>query len=385
MRITSFEYKDHAIEWTLENIDFNSLTLLVGASGVGKTRILKAILHLKKIALGASLNGLEWKVKFVANNQNCEWSGCFENKGFLSEIIFYDPDKTDDKDKSNIEFERLYVDDKLVIERNLEGINFNGVKTVKLSQKESAISLLKEEDNVNFIYKEFSKIVFDDGSQEKNNILNFIVFDNDEPLSKCSKYTDLDSIRNSDESLKTKLYLAYKNVPKKFREIQDSFIDVFPYVEGLRIDPIEKSDERMPRFFKEMPLIQIKETGVNNWIDERKLSSGMYRTLMLISELHLCADGTIILIDEFENSLGINCIDDVTRNIATYSGELQFIITSHHPYIINNISIDNWKVITRKAGVVKNYNASELNLGKSKHEAFTQLINLDKYLRGIDL
>ena len=111
----------------------------------------------------------------------------------------------------------------------------------------------------------------------------------------------------------------------------------------------------------------------------------MYRTLFHIAELYLCADGTIVLIDEFENSLGINCIDDITDSIVTYTGDLQFIITSHHPYIINNISLDNWKVIFRKAGVVKNYNATQLNIGKSKHEAFTQLINLDMYSDGVEI
>ena len=140
----------------------------------------------------------------------------------------------------------------------------------------------------------------------------------------------------------------------------------------------------MHRVLKETPFIQIKESGIPNWIEERKLSSGMYRVLMHIAELYLCADGTIILIDEFENSLGINCIDDITNSIVTDRRDLQFIMTSHHPYIINNISLDNWKVITRKAGTVKNYNATQLNLGKSKHKAFTQLINLDKYSEGLE-
>jgi chromosomal replication initiation ATPase DnaA len=49
MNIQSFVYKDNAVEWQLEPITFKPLTLLVGASGVGKTRILQAILNLKKL------------------------------------------------------------------------------------------------------------------------------------------------------------------------------------------------------------------------------------------------------------------------------------------------------------------------------------------------
>jgi len=383
MKITSFEYTDYAVEWMLESINFSSLTLLVGASGVGKTRILKAILHLKKIARGASLNGVQWKVKFSIDADSYEWSGLFENKGFLSESIFDDSDNEDEKDRPNIESEKLYINDAFVIDRTRDGIYFNGAKTVKLSQKESVVSLLKEEDQLKAVHYGFSKILFDDSAKEEHGLFKLIF--NDEETSKKNKYKDLNSIRNSDETIRSKLYLTYSNAPEQFEEIKNSFIDVFPYVEDLKIERIKNSDERMPRVLREIPFIQIKEVGIHNWIDERKLSSGMSRTLMHIAELYLCTDGTIILIDEFENSLGINCIDEITNSIVTYKRELQFIITSHHPYIINNISLANWKVITRKAGVVKNYNTTQLNLGKSKHEAFTQLINHDKYSDGVEL
>ena len=67
----------------------------------------------------------------------------------------------------------------------------------------------------------------------------------------------------------------------------------------------------------------------------------------------------------------------------TYERDLQFIITSHHPYIINNISYKNWKIVTRNGGVVTAKDATDYDIGKSKHQAFTQLINLDAYSEGI--
>lgn len=384
MKITSLEYIDHAVEWELETIEFNDLTLLVGASGVGKTRILDAILNLKKIARGESLNGIQWKIKFSINSDTYEWSGLFKNKGFFSDFIFKSKNNKDEKDRSIIENEKLYINNSLIIDRTNEGIFFNGVKTIKLSQKESVISLLKEEEQMQPIYFELSKIIFNDNTREEHRFIRLLI-ENDEALKKNKSKKDLDSIRNSDETLRSKLYLTYLNIPSQFEEIKNSFIDVFPYIEDVKIEPIKSSDDRMRHFFREMPFIQIKEVGIQNWIDETKLSSGMYRTLMHIAELYLCADGTIILIDEFENSLGINCIDEITNSIVTYKRDLQFIITSHHPYIINNISLKNWKIITRKAGIVKNYNTTQLNLGKSKHEAFTQLINLEKYSEGVEL
>ena len=114
------------------------------------------------------------------------------------------------------------------------------------------------------------------------------------------------------------------------------------------------------------------------------MSSGMIKTFMQIAHIHLSPRGTVFLIDEFENGFGVNCINDITDILIHQGGEVQFIITSHHPYIINNIPLDNWKIISRKAGIVDNYTANDFNLHESNHEAFTKLINLDVYVDGAD-
>ena len=109
----------------------------------------------------------------------------------------------------------------------------------------------------------------------------------------------------------------------------------------------------------------------------------MFKTLMQIAQLFLCAESTVILIDEFENSLGINCIDTLTENLLYDNRDLQFILTSHHPYIINAIGMEYWKVVSRNGGVILTKNAEEYKLGQSRHEAFKQLIQLNEYRKGI--
>ena len=99
----------------------------------------------------------------------------------------------------------------------------------------------------------------------------------------------------------------------------------------------------------------------------------MLRTLIQISEIFLLNTGSVILVDEFENSLGINCIDVLTDDIIHENKNLQFIATSHHPYIINNIPYEYWKITTRKGGHISIKDASDYKLGKSKQEAFMQL------------
>jgi predicted ATPase len=385
MYIKSLIYEDQSTDWKLELIEFKPLTLLVGVSGVGKTQILKALLNLKRISRGSSLNGLKWNIEFKSSTGlDYKWCGAFENKGFISEIIseFVD-DEEDEKNKPYIDNEQLFIDGNLIVDRNREGILFNKSKTVKLSQQESVISLLKEEEQIKDIHEDFKKILFDNNAGDSFR-LNRFSFDN-EIESKSKKYKNLQAIRNSDEHIKTKLCLLYINQKKAFNEIVDYFIDIFPHVKDIKIEPIRDDNKKLPFYFRESPFIQIKEKDVSNWIDEFKISSGMLRTLMHIAELYLCADDTVILIDEFENSLGINCISQVTRSILVSERNLQFIITSHHPYIINDMDFSHWKIVTRKGSIVTATDAEKFGIGsKSKHQAFTQLANLTAYSEGID-
>ncbi|MDM8546888.1 AAA family ATPase [Candidatus Venteria ishoeyi] len=383
MRIKKLAYTNKTTSWELNPISFDQLTLLVGASGVGKTRILKSILDLKKIARGAALNGVKWFVEFTSTYGNrYKWEGEFENKGFSAGSIFYSDDEDEDKEKPNIEVEKIFLNNTLIIDRTIDGILFNGTKTVKLSQNESIVSLLREEEEIKEIYIEFDNVIFNDNTGSTSSLRRFS-FD-DKIDEKLEKYKSIESIRNSNEEIESKLYLSYKNQKDAFSNIANAFIDIFPYVTEVKVEPLTNSGTRIPLFMRDMPFIQIKEKGIKNWVDETKLSSGMYRALIHIAELYLCSNSSLILIDEFENSLGINCIDELTNSIVTAERDLQFIITSHHPYIINNISPSYWKVISRKAGLVISHDSSDFNFEKSKHKAFTQLINLDIYSEGVD-
>ncbi|MDD1469355.1 ATP-binding protein, partial [Dolichospermum sp. ST_sed5] len=87
---------------------------------------------------------------------------------------------------------------------------------------------------------------------------------------------------------------------------------------------------------------------------------------------------SVILIDEFENSLGINCMSELTDFILDKSPDVQFILTSHHPYIINNIPWETWQIVSKygnKVRVRKSLNIPELNTASSL-DKFTQLVNL---------
>jgi predicted ATPase len=129
----------------------------------------------------------------------------------------------------------------------------------------------------------------------------------------------------------------------------------------------------------------IKERAYDGWITEANISSGMTRTLILLVELALAPAGSVIVIDELENSLGINCLPAIVDRMLARAGELQFIVTSHHPYIINNIPSEYWRLVRRAGSEVTITPASEIPAlnGKSSLDRFIRLINSREFEEGI--
>jgi hypothetical protein len=69
-------------------------------------------------------------------------------------------------------------------------------------------------------------------------------------------------------------------------------------------------------------------------------------------------------------------MDVLADDLIHENKTLQFIVTSHHPYIINNIPYEYWKIVTRHGGNIMVGDAASYNLGKSKQNAFMQLTKI---------
>lgn len=372
-------FYDRGFEWRLNPIQFSDLTLLVGISGVGKSRIIKAICALQIIAKGGSLNGAEWDIYFVTTNKlSYRWKGRFETQQETKLII---EDEQTEKPKYRILEEELWANEASIVRRNSAETIFKDSRVPKISPYQSVVEIFSEEEDIAPIQDAFNRIVYTDYDPKGSINVLFIATNY---INADKEYGSLEKIQQSNLAIQIKLALAYHNAPEIFQKIKHDFIEVFPHVEDIQIKPIE--GKGLPSFIAEhlaeYHVVHIKETGVNNWIAQDRISAGMLKTLIYISELYLCAEGSVILIDEFENSLGVNCIDILTE-LLLGSRNLQFIITTHHPYIINKISMEHWKIVTRQGGVVTARDAKDFNLGKSRHQAFMQLINLEEYAEGI--
>lgn len=94
----------------------------------------------------------------------------------------------------------------------------------------------------------------------------------------------------------------------------------------------------------------------------------------------------MVLIDELEASFGVNCLPAATDLLLSRAPDIQFIVTSHHPYIIDRIPSRYWKIVTRRGSHVRVLDATTipaLTQGKSHLDNFSRLINLPEYEHGI--
>ncbi|MFM6079433.1 MAG: AAA family ATPase, partial [Dolichospermum sp.] len=335
MKIISLRIKNNFLGWDFDEVDLSSnLTLLVGVSGAGKTQILRAITDLSRIASGKAINGLEWKIKFsTVQGNEFIWEGSFDALE-ADKLIF---DDRDEKEKPSLLYEKLTLRNDVLIERHQETIKFKDQQMPKLSSHQSMIYILKEESDIKDAYDALNRIKYRD--QTGNGIYKML----NKPLHLLSsKYKTLDSIVNSGEDIITKLYLTYFHKLDIFNKIRLSFIDIFQQIEDIKVELFDRDD--LPKSVS-IPYIFIKEKSVPKWIREDRMSSGMLRTLIHLSEIYLSNPETVILINEFENSLSINCINILTDDLIHENKTLQFLATSHHPYIINNIPYEYWKIV----------------------------------------
>lgn len=385
MRIERLEFWDKVMNWKLDSTDFfPDLTLLVGVSGVGKTKILQAIRTLKRIARRSNMRsldwGVSWRVNFTTSGTKYVWEGEYEGRQDGCDEVdigtadWQEPPDEDDNasPEPRILRERLCAGEDVIIDRNSDIIRFHNQPTPKLSPSKSSLALLREEESIKPVVDGFGHITYLDQTAPKwgEVITNFD--------AQCKRYRDIRDIQESDLTVYNKMAILYWKDSEVFKKIVSQFREVFPLVEDVRFVRMSMGP------FAEVPDLKIKEVGVDRWIPEGQISSGMFRVLMHLGSVALCPEESVILIDEFENSLGINCLDAVTVDMMGHRHHLQFIVTSHHPYIINNIPSNHWKLVTRRAGEVRTIGAAEAGIGKSRHEAFIQLMNSPLYQDGLN-
>jgi energy-coupling factor transporter ATP-binding protein EcfA2 len=390
MKIQKFSFSHHRENWHIDEVSFDDFNLLVGPSGVGKTRILVALETIFGVALGREkLDDFEWTIDFSHVDKSYTWflkSAIPEN-----EYIF----EIESKQFEVIEERLIQVENKTeIFHITSSSSKLNNIKLPKIKKTESAMSLFPEEDLIVPLVHGFESILsskpLNQSTQPENGklIVQTLSFFNNNIKDNANKYS-----RDVEELFKRKIaffsphirafiLFKYKKYDTNdnslgffgygFNNIVESYLNIFPEIKDIKITREAISND------EDLIFCEIQDADSEEWIPQDRMSSGMFRTLMYIIEVITAPEGSVILIDEFENSLGINCMSEVTDFILDHADGLQFIITSHHPYIINNIPWQDWQIVSRKGNRIKTKKATEISAlnTASSLDKFTQLINV---------
>jgi len=377
MQIISYEFHDPD-SFTISNTTFGRINLLVGDTGTGKTKFINTL-----FSLGLNIASKKNELHYGS------WKTSFKIKGITYELDLLIQKDPETGDLHFLE-ENLYElqppeEKKPIIERNEKTFIFNGTDMPKMDKSQSCIKLLNEEELISPIYKSFCNIIIRRFSQDGLDNICQLQQMPQNMFSKPKKNFTIEKIFHSNLGLNLLLYLLSKHHTDLYNKIGQYYKNIFPFILETAIldfNDIHK-DIAIPG---KVPVFCIKEKGTKNWIELHDLSSGMQKVLILLTDLFITPEGSIYLIDEYENSLGISAINVFPEIFYDLEKDIQLFITSHHPYIINNIPIKDWFVFHRKANQITIKHGQELieRYGKSKQEAFIKLINDPFYRDGIE-
>ncbi len=387
--IVSLAYTDLDAGWTLEEVRFDALNLLVGPSGAGKSRILEALRSIQRAALAGAPRVPSAKWKLVLEGIHRKHEG--ETAEFVWEaetkVTRWEPREAYLAERTDARFisERIERAGQLLVERERGIFDFRAERLPKLTDAESAIGLLGSEEAIGPLHEALRLW----RSLEVPRA--FGAFDTVKSAEDSRQRLGgrLEFLRR-DVSLHpfTKLYVLQQDHPELFGRIVDDFIDVFPTARALRITTYSEFGFRPnlgENFMANSLAVGMREEGVEGWVLDPGFSSGMGKTLRFLIETALAPRGMVLLIDELENSLGVNCLPDIAGRMLEGLDRVQYLATSHHPRVINGIPFDRWKLVTRSGSNVRVINARDIATLEraSSLEKFTELINLPQYVEGV--
>lgn len=379
MKIHWIEFENYTTGQRIERIEFDKLNLLVGESGAGKTQILKTL------SLYANV---------IMKGQMIPFAGRFKIQFSVNQIIFGNPRELDNRvftweietgndniinTKSSFSYgvinEILLKEDTVFFRRDKKSLILLNESIPNISSEKSILNVFNDPIDIANINTNFWEIV--------SYFLQEIGL-SPMPLKEVNIIQQIlkgETLKTFDELAKKIFLMRYSALIKIFimreffREDYKLFLEnlksIFPVIEDIKVDV----DENIKQYN-----LFIKENG--QWIPKEEISGGMLKTIYILCVVEFSTNESVILLDELENSLGVNCLDEITDYICekSYDSNTQFILTSHHPYIINQIPENSWRIISQQNGIISSKRAIEVGIDTSKNrqDKFFQYINYMK-------
>lgn len=376
MKIISYEYSDIApADWTINKMELGKINLVVGDTASGKTRFLNTIFN-----LGMMVTGLRPLIG------SCKWDIIFEHLGVDYQWKIQTTRRSDNR--------VVIAEEKLdqfkgssfrsLLKRTKSSFSFQSKPLkAKLPTDILSATILKEEPLIRPIIEAFSFILRRNFQSDALKVVSPVTISQPRFLDKAPRSPNESS--NVGLPLNPKLALLYRYFPIVYKQICDHYLSIFPFISSVDIKDIKD----IRRGFNPpgpTPVFCVKERNVRKWLSIDELSTGMQKVILILTDVYTLPDGSIYMIDEYENSLGISSIDFFPPFLTDFERDIQYIFTSHHPYLINNIPVQNWLVFHREGSNVQvRYGTENIEAyGESKQTRFLKLLNDPFYSGDID-
>ncbi|WAM33551.1 AAA family ATPase [Caldicellulosiruptor morganii] len=144
------------------------------------------------------------------------------------------------------------------------------------------------------------------------------------------------------------VYELKTNHSEKFEYLLNGFKSLFPSIEELDVAEIKPTDifKRLPKneeFAEKMYISVVKERNLAKALDITSLSRGTLRIFAFLTSLILADLKAYSLVgfEELEDSIHPKLLQKLLITLSNMSDNCKIIITSHSPYLIQFLDIDN--------------------------------------------
>lgn len=355
MKLISLKYKlttgSTSNDWILEELNLNSINLVVGQNAVGKSTVIRLINNFTKMInnqvfiYGHNQTKAEWALGFIGNDE---------------EVIKYELVV---RNEMIVVKEYLSSNETVLLDRSItktELYSSPQQKLVKIKPPEDRLVLHIRRDIEEYPYFE-----------------NLIEWAQSIVLFEFSKvrpfYSDTsDSTRSSGPYPS----LLWGQLNKESKKIVINDLNIL----GFKISNIFLDDFD---YQQDSKAIYLLEEGLENRLSEYQLSQGMFRALALVVYVqHVIQfkNKSMILVDDLGEGLDYDRATKLGKLLVQKleNSNIQFIATSNDSFLMDVIPIKYWNILQRDGNTVRalNYQNSKEQFDKFR---LTGLSNFDLF------
>jgi predicted ATPase len=341
------EYQNTPKEWGLEGFLPEKINLIVGKNATGKSRTLRLIRALGNLLAGdirLSWDSGDYKVNFENEGRQIRYCLKYNNSKLVNESL-----EIEEEEKL-----KRAEDGKGTIFANKIG---KKGQNIEFQVQDNELAVVSKRDK---LQHPFLETLISWGK-----LMRFYPFGSSLGQHELivPGASDVEAQLNLKEAQHVVMILkmGMEKEPTKFTEMIAKDMEAIGYeLEGLRIAALAKAvvgGVPSPAIG-----ITVKEQNLSNEVVQGNISQGMFRALSLIIQLnysYLFCLPSCILIDDIGEGLDYDRSKELIKLLIkkAKNAEVQLIMATNDRFVMNNVSLENWSIMSRfsKGTRVLNY------------------------------